>query len=119
MTPPERATSPLFRCDGTYWGFHADHRLYDRYGRQVGWLEATPHGVDVYHLSGRFMGEFREGRYVLRSVLRREPAQRAGRPGVPYRTPPEPTPDRDPWDPTDDWADALPWPLRPPEPPRL
>ncbi|MBI3456288.1 MAG: hypothetical protein HY002_10925 [Candidatus Rokubacteria bacterium] len=108
-------TTPLFRSDGTYWGFLAGDRVYDRYGRDVGWLE----GTDVYHRSGRFMGELVHRHYVLRNMLRSEPIHREPRPPVPYSTPPAPPPNRGARDPLDDWNDALPWPLSPPEPPRL
>lgn len=83
------APAPLFRWDGPYWGFVADGALYDRYGRHAGWLE----GADVYHRTGRFMGELRDGQYVVRDLLRAQPIHRAPRPAVPYPTPPGPTPD--------------------------
>ncbi len=108
-------TGPLFRWDGKYWGFVADGALCDRYGRHVGWLE----GADAYQRNGRFMGELREGRYVLRDVLRPEPIHRAPRAAVPYPTPPAPAPDREAREPLDTWREALPWPLPPPEPPRV
>ncbi len=106
---------PLFRWDGPYWGFVAGDALYDRYGRHVGWLD----GRDAYHRSGRFMGELREGGYVLRDTLRAEPIHLAPRAAVPHPAPPAPMPDRDARDPIDGWVDALPWPLPPPEPPRV
>lgn len=112
---PVTAPVPLFRWDGQYWGFVADEGLYDRYGRHVGWVQ----GVNVYERSGRFMGELRFGQYVLRDLLRAEPIHRAPRPAVPYPTPPAPAPDRDTRPPIADWRDALPWPLPPPEPPRV
>lgn len=105
----------LFRWDGRYWGFVADGALYDRHGRHVGWLD----GTDAYHRDGRFMGELRDGAYVLRDVLRAEPIHRAPRPAVPYPTPLAPPPDREAREPLDGWADALPWPLPPPTPPRV
>ncbi len=108
-------TTPLFRWDGKYWGFLADGELYDRYGRHVGWLE----GHDAYHRNGRFMGALRDGRHVLRDVLRGEPIHRAPRVAVPYPTPPTPPPDRGARELLDGWTDALPWPLPPPEPPRV
>jgi hypothetical protein len=109
------APQPVFRWEGNYWGFVAGGQLYDRYGRHVGWLE----GSDVYLRRGAFLGELRGSRYVLRDVLRAEPIHRAARPAVPYATPPAPPPDRDPRDAMDGWRDALPWPLSPPEPPRV
>jgi hypothetical protein len=113
--PPGAPPRPVFRWEGQYWGFVAGEELYDRYGRHVGWLE----GTDVYARSGAFLGELRGAGYVLRDLLRPEPVYRAARPAVPYATPPAPPPDRDARDPVDDWRDALPWPLPPPEPPRV
>ena len=111
MTGP----TALFRWDGPYWGFVAVGSLFDRYGRHVGWLE----GADAYHRTGRFMGELRDGQYVVRDLLRAQPIPRAPRPAVPYPAPPAPLPTRDAREPIADWADALPWPLPPPEPPRV
>ncbi len=117
---PERPVTLLFRWDGTYWGFRLQNQLHDRYGRHVGWIETTPgQPADVYHLTGRFLGELIEGHYVMRSLLRAEPVHRAERAAVPVWTPPDQPPDLEPKDPRDGWTDALPWPLRPPEPPRL
>lgn len=109
-------TTPIFRWDGPYWGFIAGDRLYDRYGRHAGWLDG---GIDVFDRSGRFLGELLAAHYVLRSVLRPEPIHRARWPAVPYGTPPDSLPPRDPRLPMDGWADALPWPLEPPAPPTL
>jgi len=108
-------TAPVFRWDGQYWGFLSGGTLHDRYGRQVGWLD----GADVFHLAGGFLGELRDGAYVLRNRLREEPVHRAPRPAAPYPTPPTPVPDRGARDPLDDWTDALPWPLPRPDPPTL
>ena len=111
--------TPLFRWDGAYWGFVQDGQVYDRYGRHVGWLEArSGSGADVYHRSGRFLGELHDRHYVLRSVLRAEPIHRSERPPVPRRTSPAPVPDRGPRPPVEGRSDALPWPLVPPLPPR-
>lgn len=107
--------TPLFRWDGSYWGFLVAGQLYDRYGRHLGWLA----GHDVYHRGGRFLGELTDAHHVLRHRLRAEPIHQAPRPAVDWATPPLPPPDRDPRDPRDDWSDALPWPLPPPEPPVL
>jgi hypothetical protein len=111
VSPPQL----VFRWEGQYWGFVARGELYDRYGRHVGWLD----GADVYLRSGAYLGELRGTGYVVRDVLRAEPIHRAARPAVPYGTPPAPPTDRDPRDPLDGWRDALPWPLPPPEPPRV
>jgi hypothetical protein len=112
-------TTPLFRWDGTYWGFRAGDQVHDRYGRHAGWVETTPDTADVFDLSGRFLGELADELYVVRDLFRAEPIHRAPRPAVAFRTPPTPPPDREPRDPRDDWHDALPWPLPPPDPPRL
>jgi hypothetical protein len=53
----------------------------------------------------------------MRHALREEPVHRAPRVPSIHPAPPDPLPGRDPRDPMDDWADALPWPLRPPDPP--
>jgi hypothetical protein len=109
----------MFRWAGHYWGFRQRDRLYDRYGRQVGWIEIDPGGRrDVFDLSGGFLGEVVDEHYVLRYLLRGEPVHRASRPAIPSRTPPAPLPDRGPRDPRADWFDALPWPLPPPRPPQ-
>jgi hypothetical protein len=120
------AMTPLFRWSGQYWGFLLDDQVHDRYGRHVGWVERAPERppftgsrLDVYDLSGRFLGEVRERHWVLRHALRAEPIHRAPRPAVPCLAPLEPPPSRDAREPRDDWSDALPWPLRPPEPIRL
>ena len=115
----ERPITFVFRWDGSYWGFLLNNQLYDRYGRHAGWAEGRPHhALDLFHLSGRFMGELVDGHFVLRSILRTEPVPRGSRPPIPTRTPPDPPASRGPADPRDGWSDALPWPLRPPDPPR-
>ena len=115
----ERRGTPVFRWSGSYWGFLLDDQLHDRYGRHVGWLDRRPgHGPDVFHLSGHFMGELVDDHYVLRNLLRTEPTAHAERPPVPVLAPPAPSPSRDAALRRDGWGDALPWPLRPPEPPR-
>jgi hypothetical protein len=112
-------TTPMFRWSGQYWSYLVDGRLHDRHGRQVGWLTPTADGViDVYHLGGHCLGELTDGHYVLRGILRTEPVHRATVPAIPHMTPPDPVPNRDPRDPREGWADALPWPLAPPDPPR-
>ena len=109
------APAPLFRWAGQYWGFVADDAMYDRHGRHVGWLD----GNDVYDRSGKFLGELMNQYYVLRNVLRPEPIHLAPRPAVPYPAAPAPPPDREPRAVLDGWTDALPWPLPPPERPRV
>jgi hypothetical protein len=105
---------------GRYWGFRHGDALYDRHGRQAGWIERGRDGsLDVYDLTGRFLGAVVDEHYVLRHTLRAEPVHRAPRAAVPHPAPPDPAPDRAPRPPRADWADPLPWPLRPPEPPRL
>ena len=118
MTDPSRGPVPVFRWSGPLWGFLEDDRLYDRYGRQAGWLESVPgHAPDVFDLNGRFLGELVDHHYVLRHTLRGEPVHRG--PRVPFvrPVPPDPLPARDPRLARDDWTDALPWPLLPPDPP--
>jgi hypothetical protein len=118
MTGGPVHTTPLFRWAGQYWGFLAGDRLHDRHGRHVGWVEPRPgQPPEVYHLSGHFLGELVDHHYVLRHVTGAEPSGRGSRAPVPCATPPDPEPARDPRDPRDDWVDALPWPLPPPEPP--
>jgi hypothetical protein len=113
------APSPVFRWSGQYWGFVEHDRLYDRYGREAGWLMRLPgRPPDVFDLGGRFLGQLVDDRHVLRHGLRAEPVHRAPRPGALHPAPPDAWPDLDPRDPRDDWAEALPWPLPPPDPPR-
>jgi hypothetical protein len=110
---------PVFRWSGEYWGFLEEGRLFDRHGRQVGWLAHAPgRPPDVFDLGGHFLGELVEGRHVLRHALRPEPVQRAPRPGRTHPAPPAPWPSLAPRIPREAWADALPWPLPPPDPPR-
>ena len=108
----------LFRRDGRYWGFLENGEIYDRHGRHAGWLMPGPE-QDVYDLTGRFLGQLVEGHHVLRSVFRPEPVHRAPRPPTHHATPPDPWPDREPALAIDGWAEALPWPLRPPDPPQM
>jgi hypothetical protein len=108
-------TTAVFRWAGQYWGFLGDGVLYDRYGRQVGWRE----GADVFRLDGRFLGEVVDAHYVMRDRLREQPIHRAPRPGMRWPAPPLAAPDRAARDSLDDWADALPWPLPPPDPPAV
>ena len=118
MSPRDSASTPLFRWEGTYWGFLEGDRIYDRHGRQVAWLDTSHgHGHDVYHLSGHFLGEWRDRHHVLRNVLRPDPVHRAQRAPIPTRVIPDPPSDHAACDPIDEWADALPWPLPPPTPP--
>jgi hypothetical protein len=115
MTSPARATTAarVFRWDGAYWGFTVGDVLYDRYGHSIGWIE----GTEVFHFDGHFLGELRDGEYVLRDELREDPIPRAPRPVAPYLTPPDPLPARAARAPVEGWRDALPWPLSPPDPP--
>ena len=118
MTDAPRAPVPIFRWSGAFWGFVEGDRLYDRYGRQAGWIEAVPgRSPDVFDLQGRFLGELVGRHYVLRYALRNEPVHRAPRVRTTYPAPPDPPAARDPRTPLDDWIDALPWPLLPPDPP--
>jgi hypothetical protein len=118
VTSPAGAPFPIFRPGGAYWGFVDDERLYDRHGRQMGWLDPVPgRAPDVFDLGGRFLGELVEHRYVLRYALRAEPVHRAPRPPRLHPAPPDEWPDREPHDPHQEWSDALPWPLAPPDPP--
>jgi hypothetical protein len=118
VTSPAGAPLPVFRLGGAYWGFIESDRLYDRHGRQLGWLDTIPgHAPDVFDVSGRFLGEIVEHHYVVRDTLRAEPVHRAPRPPVVHPAPPGDWPDREPRDPHQEWTDALPWPLAPPDPP--
>jgi hypothetical protein len=118
VTSPAGAPLPVFRLGGAYWGFIESDRLYDRHGRQLGWLDPIPgHAPDVFDVSGRFLGEIVEHHYVVRDTLRAEPVHRAPRPPVVHPAPPGDWPDREPRDPHQEWTDALPWPLAPPDPP--
>ena len=118
MTDAPRAPVPIFRWSGALWGFVDHDRLYDRHGRQAGWVEAVPgRGPDVFDLGGRFLGELFGRHYVMRHALRAEPVHRAPRVRTIHPAPPDPVPARDPRTPLDDWTDPLPWPLAPPDPP--
>jgi hypothetical protein len=118
VTSAQHGQIPVFRPSGAYWGFIEEERLYDRYGRQMGWLDPVPGQVpDVFDLAGRFLGQLVDRHYVLRYALRGEPIHRAPRPSTLHPAPPDRSPDREPYDPHQDWADALPWPLPPPDPP--
>jgi hypothetical protein len=109
---------PIFRWSGAFWGFLEQDRLYDRYGRQTGWVEPVPgRGPDVFDLTGRFLGELFGRHYVMRHALREEPVHRTPRVRTLHPAPPDPAPARDPRTPIEDWTDALPWPLPPPDPP--
>ena len=71
----------------------------------------------MFDLGGRFLGELVDHHYVLRNALREEPVHRAPRVPSIHPAPPDPLPGREPRTPRDDWTDALPWPLSPPDPP--
>jgi hypothetical protein len=118
VTSASHGPAPIFRWSGPLWGFLEHDQLYDRYGRQAGWVERVPgRAPDVFDLSGRLLGEIVDHHYVMRHTLREEPVHRAPRVASLHPAPPEPLPARDPRDPMDDWADGLPWPLPPPDPP--
>ena len=118
MTDASHASIPIFRWSGAAWGFIERDRVYDRYGRQAGWIEPVPgRSPDVFDLQGRFLGELVGRHYVLRYALRGEPVHRAPRVLTTHPAPPDPSAARDPRTPIDDWTDALPWPLLPPDPP--
>jgi len=55
----------------------------------------------------------------FRDAFRADPVTRAARPAVHHRAPVDRVPDREERDPMDGWRDSLPWPIRPPLPPRL
>jgi hypothetical protein len=108
----------VFRWNGAVWGFLDGDRLYDRYGRQAGWLEpVSGKAPDVFDLDGHFLGELVDHHYVLRHTLRKEPVQRARRVRTIHPAPPDPLPARNPRLPREDWTDGLPWPIFPPDPP--
>jgi hypothetical protein len=118
VTGAARGPVAVFRWSGHLWGFLEDDRLYDRYGRQAGWLERVPgRPPDVFDLGGRFLGEVVDDQYVLRHTLRGEPVQRSPRVRTIHPALPDPLPARDARLPRDDWTDGLPWPLLPPDPP--
>jgi hypothetical protein len=118
VSDAHRGTVPIFRWTGALWGFVDGDRLFDRYGRQAGWVEQVPgRGPDVFDLGGRFLGELFDRHYVLRHTLREEPIPRHPRVLIIHPAPPHPAPARDRRSPLDDWSDALPWPLPLPDPP--
>jgi hypothetical protein len=118
VTDAPRDAVPIFRWNGALWGFREGDRVFDRYGRQAGWVESVPgRGPDVFDLGGRFLGELFDRHYVMRHVLREEPVHRAPRVRAIHPAPPDPPPAREARTPLDDWSDALPWPLAPPDPP--
>jgi hypothetical protein len=118
MSRPRPAPIPIHRWSGALWGFVDGERLFDRFGRQAGWIEPVfDRSPDVFDLNGRFLGELFARHYVLRYALREEPLHRAPRVGHKHPAPPDPAPARDPRTPLDDWSDGLPWPLSPPDPP--
>ena len=118
VTDAPRAPVPIFRWSGALWGFVDHDRLYDRHGRQAGWVEAVPgRGPDVFDLERALPR--RAVRPPLRDAprARAEPVHRAPRVRAIHPAPPDPVPARDPRTPLDDWTDPLPWPLAPPDPP--
>jgi hypothetical protein len=118
VTGSRRSPVPIFRWSGALWGFVDEDRLFDRFGRQAGWIEpVADRSPDVFDLNGRFLGELFGRQYVMRYVLREEPIHRARCVGAIHRAPPDPLPARDPRTPIDDSHDGLPWPLFPPDPP--
>ena len=118
VTGPRPAPVPIFRWSGALWGFVDEGRLFDRFGRQVGWIEPVAgRSPDVFDLTGRFLGELFGRHYVMRYALREEPIRRSPRVRAVHPAPPDPLPARDPRTPIDDWNDGLPWPLSPPDPP--
>jgi hypothetical protein len=118
VTAASQGPVAVFRWSGHLWGFVEDGRLYDRYGRQAGWLESVPgRPPDVFDLDGHFLGELVDHHYVMRNTLRAEPLQRSPRVRTTHPAPPDPLPARDARLPRDDWTDGLPWPLVPPAPP--
>jgi hypothetical protein len=62
---PSGAYKPVFRQDGSYWGFIADGYLFDAGGAYVGWVDTGR----VWHRSGSFLGELVDGAYVLRDTM--------------------------------------------------
>jgi hypothetical protein len=115
---PSPAPVGLFRWSGPLWRFREGDRLFDRYGRQIGGIRPGPaQSIDVFDVSGRFLGALVDDHYVLRPLLRGEPVHLAPRPPLTHPAPPLPPLGRDPRTPLDDWSDARPWPLLPPDPP--
>ena len=39
MSGARPAPVPIYRWSGPFWGFIDEGRLFDRYGRQAGWVE--------------------------------------------------------------------------------
>jgi hypothetical protein len=82
MSRPRPAPIPIHRWSGALWGFVDGERLFDRFGRQAGWIEPVfDRSPDVFDLNGRFLGELFARHYVLRYALREEPLHRAPRVG--------------------------------------
>ncbi len=118
VSVPRRGPVPIYRWSGALWGFVDEDRLFDRFGRQAGWIEpVVGRSPDVFDLKGRFLGELFARHYVMRYTLRGEPIHRALRVGPSASGSARSLPARDPRVPLDDWSDALPWPLSPPDPP--
>jgi hypothetical protein len=87
---PATIAVPVYRADGTYWGFIADDYLFDAAGAYVGWVE----GSRVWHRSGAFMGELVDGTYILRNTTTTAPM--AFMPRMPPASPLPPLPPRMP-----------------------
>lgn len=67
------ATIHIYTWRGHYWGFVREGRLYDRYGRCVGWVEDDE---EVWGRDGQYLGRLVEGGYILRSRFYTPPFKR-------------------------------------------
>ena len=97
-------SAPIFKWDGTYFGFVDAARLYNAEAGYLGWVEQDG---SVWRARGAFLGVLVEGNYVMRDLLTIEPVPRI--PPVPPIPPIPPIPDlpRMPRTPQAGWADAL------------
>lgn len=95
---------PIYKWDGTYFGFLTGGCFFDAKGRYLGWV--TEEGA-VWHVDGRFLGELVDGHYVLRRMTMVEPVRRVPRARPMPPMPPVPSLPRVPRIPRLGWTDAL------------
>ena len=82
-------TEPIYRWSGEYFGFIYNGRLFDKYTRYLGWLEAD----EVWNADGSYLGELYKRNYILREISGKEKPAKVPMPAPPR--PPRPEMKRD------------------------
>lgn len=94
---------PVYRWNGSYFGFVINGYLFDRKAHYLGWVTD---GI-AWKADGTYLGDVHPGGYVLRNTAKRLPAPQTPRSFPPQPSVPSPWSDRPPKSPLAGFLDGL------------